>query len=67
MGRVVWAWAGLGALLAWAGQAIEWIGLQAQWGQRAGWMAAVLGGAAVLYFGVLLVCGLRPAHFRRRA
>lgn len=65
--RVLLACAALGALLAWAGQAIDWIGLQAQWGQRAGWMATVLGGAALLYFSVLLVCGLRPAHFRRRA
>jgi len=65
--RVLLACAALGGLLAWAGQAIDWIGLQAQWGQRAGWMAAVLAGAALLYFSVLLVCGLRPAHFRRRA
>jgi putative peptidoglycan lipid II flippase len=65
--RVLLACAALGALLAWAGRAIDWIGLQAQWGQRAGWMAAVLGGAALLYFGVLGVCGLRPVHFRRRA
>jgi len=65
--RVLLACAALGALLAWAGQAIDWIGLQSQWGWRAGWMAAVLGGAALLYFSVLLICGLRPGHFRRRA
>ena len=65
--RVLLACAALGALLAWAGQAIDWIGLQPQWGWRAGWMAAVLGGAALLYFSVLLICGLRPGHFRRRA
>jgi hypothetical protein len=29
-------------------------------------MAAVLGAAALLYFAVLLVCGLRLSHFRRR-
>jgi putative peptidoglycan lipid II flippase len=65
--RVGLACLALGALLAWAAQAIDWIGLQAQWGRRAGWMAAVLGGAALLYFAVLGLCGLRPAHFRRRA
>lgn len=64
--RVLLACLALGLLLAWAGQAIDWIGLQARWGERAGWMAAVLGGAALLYFAVLGVCGLRPAHFRRR-
>jgi putative peptidoglycan lipid II flippase len=64
--RVLLACAALGALLWWAEHRIDWIGLQAHWAQRAGWMAAVLGGAALLYFGVLGVCGLRPAHFRRR-
>jgi putative peptidoglycan lipid II flippase len=65
--RVLVACGALGALLAWAGQRIDWIGLQAQWAQRAGWMAAVLGAAALLYFGVLLMVGLRPAHLRRQA
>ena len=65
--RVGLACLALGALLAWAATAIDWIGLQAQWGLRAGWMAAVLGGAALLYFAVLGLCGLRPRHFRRRA
>ena len=64
--RVLLACAALGALLAWAARAIDWITLQAQWAQRAGWMAAVLGGAALLYFAVLLLCGLRLSHFRRR-
>jgi putative peptidoglycan lipid II flippase len=64
--RVLLACAALGALLAWAGQAIDWIGLQLHWGRRAGWMAAVLASAALLYFSVLWLCGLRPAHFQRR-
>ncbi|HYN60082.1 MAG TPA: murein biosynthesis integral membrane protein MurJ [Rubrivivax sp.] len=67
MARVTLACAALGGLLAWAGHGIDWIGLQTQWAQRAGWMAAVLAGAALLYFVVLLASGLRPAHFRRRA
>ena len=64
--RVLLACAGLGALLAWAGRAIDWIGLQAHWAQRAGWMAAVLAAAALLYFAVLAASGLRLAHFSRR-
>jgi putative peptidoglycan lipid II flippase len=64
--RVLVACTALGGLLAWAARSIDWIGLQAQWAQRAGWMAAVLGGAALLYFAVLLSVGLRPAHLRRR-
>ena len=64
--RVAAACAALGALLFWAERAIDWVGLQAHWAQRAGWMAAVLGGAALLYFAVLAACGMRLAHFRRR-
>ncbi|MGL6109956.1 MAG: murein biosynthesis integral membrane protein MurJ [Rubrivivax sp.] len=65
--RVTLACAALGGLLAWAARAVDWIGLQAHWGQRAGWMAAVLAGAALTYFAVLLASGLRMSHFRRRA
>ncbi len=57
----------LGAWLAWALVAIDWIGLQRHWGQRALWMAAVLAGAALLYFAVLLACGWRPRDLRRPA
>jgi putative peptidoglycan lipid II flippase len=56
----------LAAGLAWAAQGIDWIGLQAQWAQRAGAVAAVLGGVALLYFAVLGLCGLRPRQFMRR-
>jgi hypothetical protein len=58
----------LGGGLAWAAQAIEWTALQAQWAQRAALVAAVLGGVALLYFAVLLACGLRPRQsFRPRS
>jgi putative peptidoglycan lipid II flippase len=59
------ATAALGVLLWWADRRIDWLhtaGLP-----RAGWLAAVLAGAALLYFGVLLACGLRPRQFMRRA
>ena len=56
----------LGGALAWAARAIEWTALQAQWAQRAALVAAVLGGVALLYFAVLLACGLRPRQFMRR-
>ena len=56
----------LGLALAWAAHHIDWLGLQAHWGQRAGVMALVLAGVATLYFAVLLACGLRPRQFMRR-
>jgi putative peptidoglycan lipid II flippase len=65
--RVLAANLALGGALWWAAHAINWLGLQAQWGQRAGAMAAVLAGVTLLYFVVLALCGLRPRDFARRA
>jgi putative peptidoglycan lipid II flippase len=65
--RVAAANAVLAAVLAWAALQIDWIGLQAHWGQRAVAVAAVLGGVALLYGAVLLLCGLRPRDLVRRA
>lgn len=56
----------LGAVLALAAQGIDWVGLQAEWAKRVGAVAAVLGGVALLYFGVLALLGLRPGQFVRR-
>lgn len=57
----------LGGVLAWAGSSIDWVALQASWALRAGAVAAVLGGVALAYFGVLALLGLRPRQFVRRA
>ena len=67
LARVALATAALGAALAWAAQAIDWIGLQAHWAQRAGWMALVLSSVAALYFALLWLTGLNPRQFARRA
>jgi putative peptidoglycan lipid II flippase len=65
--RVVLACVALGAALAWAAHAIDWIAAQARPWWRAGLLAAVLAGVVVLYFGVLAACGLRLRQFMRRA
>jgi putative peptidoglycan lipid II flippase len=65
--RVLLANAALGAVLGWAGTAVDWVGLQAHEGQRVAAVAAVLGGVALLYFGVLAAAGLRPRDLVRRA
>jgi putative peptidoglycan lipid II flippase len=62
--RVLAATSVLGALLWWAARHIDWIGTAGP--LRAALLAAVLGGAAALYFGVLLACGVRPRQFTRR-
>jgi putative peptidoglycan lipid II flippase len=63
--KVLLANAALGGLLWWAGQGIDWIGLRSDWAQRAGAVAAVLAGTAILYLALLAVLGLRPRQFAR--
>ena len=57
--RVAAGHVALGAGLAWAAHGIDWIGLQAHWGQRAGAVALVLAGVALLY--LRRAGALRPA------
>jgi putative peptidoglycan lipid II flippase len=64
--RVVAASALLGALLVWAAQAVPWVALRSHDGQRIGLLAASLAGAAVVYFGTLLLTGLNFRQFMRR-
>jgi putative peptidoglycan lipid II flippase len=64
--RVLVATALLGALLGWSAHAVDWIGLRAHPWQRIGWMAASLGGAALLYFACLRISGLQLRQFVRR-
>jgi putative peptidoglycan lipid II flippase len=56
----------LAAALLWAAGALDWVGMRAEPWARAGWLTLVLAGVAILYFALLGVAGLRPAHFARR-
>jgi putative peptidoglycan lipid II flippase len=64
--RVAAASTVLGVLLALAAREVDWIGLQAQAGLRAGAVAVVLGGVALVYFAQLHLSGLRLKQFLRR-
>ncbi len=64
--RVGLASAALGVALAVAARRLDWIALQAEPFARAGWMAAVLSGVALMYFALLFAAGLRPRQFVRR-
>jgi putative peptidoglycan lipid II flippase len=64
--RVLFACALLGGLLGWGAHAIDWVGLRAQPWVRIGWVAALLGGSAVLYFAALAASGLKLRQFVRR-
>jgi len=65
--RVILATALLGAGLAWAAQAVDWIALGAQPMVRIGWLALALGSAALVYFTALALTGLSLRQFVRRA
>jgi putative peptidoglycan lipid II flippase len=65
--RVAAANGAVAAVLWWAAQRIDWLALQSQGGLRAGLMALVLAGVALVYFGVLALCGLRPRDLVRKA
>jgi putative peptidoglycan lipid II flippase len=65
--RVGLACAVMGAGLAWAAQAIDWIGLRQAPMTRVAWLAGTLVGAAVLYFGALRASGLPLRQFLRKA
>jgi len=65
--RIVFASALLAAGLAWGAHAVDWVGLQARPWLRAGLLAGMLGGAAVVYFGALAASGLRLREFARPA
>ncbi len=57
----------LGVVLWAASHHIDWIALRAQPALRVLWLAGVLGAAALLYFGMLRLCGLELRQFARRA
>lgn len=64
--QVVAASALLAIFLIWASRHFDWIALRAHEAQRAGWLAVLLAGAAVLYFGALWAAGLKLRQLLRR-
>jgi putative peptidoglycan lipid II flippase len=56
----------LAALLVWGAQHFDWIGLQAERLRRIGLLAALIAGAALLYFAVLAIAGVKLRSFVRR-
>ncbi|MDF1485017.1 murein biosynthesis integral membrane protein MurJ [Ramlibacter sp. H39-3-26] len=64
--QVAVATALLAAALAWAAHGIDWVGLRGQALRRAGTLAVVVAGAALLYFAVLRALGLPLRQLLRR-
>jgi putative peptidoglycan lipid II flippase len=65
--RVLVAAGVMGAGLLWASRRFDWVALGANELLRAGWLAAVILGAVVVYFTVLAASGLRIKAFIKRA
>ena len=57
----------MAGLLLLAQQHIDWLSLGGQPLLRILYLATVVGGVIVAYFGVLVICGFRPADFTRRS
>lgn len=66
LGKVAAATALMGSGLAWSVHAIDWIGLHGSTAVRIALLAAVLVGAAGVYFGTLAALGIRARDFARR-
>ena len=64
--KIVSATLAMSALLTFAAIRIDWLGLAGHDAIRIAWLTACLVGAALVYFGVLLLAGLRPRDFARR-
>jgi putative peptidoglycan lipid II flippase len=62
--QLVAASAAMGAGLSWLNDHLDWAHMAEL--ARIGWMAASLTGAAAVYFGTLLVAGLKPKQLLRR-
>jgi putative peptidoglycan lipid II flippase len=64
--KIVFATLAMGALLALAAVNVDWLRMSGRDGMRIVLLAASLGGAGLVYFGVLLLTGIRPRDFSRR-
>jgi putative peptidoglycan lipid II flippase len=57
----------MGVGVWWAALQVDWIGMQAHRGQRAALLGGIIVCAAVVYFALLALMGLRPRQFIRHA
>jgi len=65
--RIALAMAAMGVLLVWVDRHLDWYALGSYPWLRVGWLLATLVACGVVYFGVLLACGMRKRHLVRPA
>ena len=64
--RVIFATLAMAAVIVYLQAGIDWAGMQSEWVKRAGLIFLYIGAALIVYFGILVILGLRPRHLKPR-
>ena len=64
--RIIIATVAMSAAIIFLQQGVDWAGMQSEWVKRAGLVLLYIIAALIVYFGLLVVMGLRPRHLKPR-
>ena len=64
--RIIVATVAMSAAIIFLQQGVDWAGMQSEWVKRAGLVLLYIIVALIVYFGLLVVMGLRPRHLKPR-
>lgn len=64
--RIIVATVAMSAAIISLQQGVDWAGMQSEWVKRAGLVLLYIIAALIVYFGLLVVMGLRPRHLKPR-
>lgn len=64
--RIIVATVAMSAAIIFLQQGVDWAGMQSEWVKRAGLVLLYIIAALIVYFGLLVVIGLRPRHLKPR-
>ena len=64
--RIIVATVAMSAAIIFLQQGVDWAGMQSEWVKRAGLVLLYIIAALIVYFGLLVVMGLRPRHLKPR-
>ena len=64
--RIIVATVAMSAAIIFLQQGVDWAGMQSEWVKRAGLVLLYITAALIVYFGLLVVMGLRSRHLKPR-
>lgn len=64
--RVILATLAMSVAIVYLQAGVDWAGMQSEWVKRAGLVFLYIGAALVVYFGILVILGLRPRDLKPR-